>query len=126
MTWTLKIRSSPGALMAAEYECPVHGRFDAIVPRDTEGNPPESAVCPVDGVIGFPFSCARQSPFVISMPAVHTQFVVSASQGKPAPKPHPHALDTRPLAEGQRKKFREDRRQIRRELRHQRLKEYLK
>lgn len=128
MTWTLKIRSSPGALMASEYECPRHGRFTATVARDDKGDPPDEVLCAVeihDGNFG-PFPCCLASPFRISMPAVHTQFVVSASQGKAAPKPHPNAMDTRPLAEGRRKKWREDRRKIRREYRHQRLKEYLR
>lgn len=45
MTWTIKVRTSPGALMTADYECPVHGRFEALVSRDGEGNPPIEAPC---------------------------------------------------------------------------------
>jgi len=132
MTWTIKIRSSPGALMASDYECPFHGRFTATVARDANGDPPDEVPCPFvealhNGSTGWrEVACSDLSPFRISMPAVHTQFVVSAYQGKPAPKPHPNAMDTRPLAEGQRKKFRESRRAIRREYRHQRLKDYLR
>lgn len=130
MTWTVKIRSSPGALMASEYECPEHGRFTVTVARDSNGDPPDEADCPVECVTddGYEqlYTCDRPSPFRISMPAVHTQFVVSATQGKSAPKPHREAMDTRPLAEGRKNEWRKHRKKLKEERRHQRVKEYLK
>ncbi|MGE5803956.1 MAG: hypothetical protein ACM358_17055 [Gemmatimonadota bacterium] len=130
MTWTVKIRSSPGALMASDYECPVHGRFTATVARDDKGDPPAAVHCqaPADFIMEGDRAgrCGELSPWRISMPAVHTQFVVSASQGKPAPKPHREALDTRPLAEGRKKEWRLHRKKLKEERRHQRVKEYLK
>lgn len=129
MTWTVKIRSSPGALMASDYECPVHGRFTATVTRDANGDPPAEAPCPLVGGarrINPAAVCQWPSPWRISMPAVHTQFVISASQGKSAPKPHREALDTRPLSEGRKKEWRQARKKLREERRHARVKEYLK
>ncbi len=73
-----------------------------------------------------PGPCGHPSPFRISMPAVHTQFVVSATQGKSAPKPHREAMDTRPLAEGRKNEWRKHRKKLKEERRHQRVKEYLK
>lgn len=46
MTWTIKQRPRPNAPMLAEYECPVHGRFELLVERDTAGDPPSEVVCP--------------------------------------------------------------------------------
>ena len=39
MTFTIKHTRSPGARIAAEYLCPVHGRFAVDVPRDENGEP---------------------------------------------------------------------------------------
>jgi hypothetical protein len=138
MTWTVKIRTSPGALMTADYECPLHGRFEATVARDDDGNPPDFAPCPSEmpgAVVGedgrvrrhpaLTMPCEFISPWRISCPPVHTQFVVSATQGKPAPKPHREAMDTRPLAEGRKKEWRQHRKKLREERRHRRLKDYL-
>jgi hypothetical protein len=47
MTWKLKVRGAGGAMLA-EYECPTHGRFDATVDRDGNGDPPSEVVCPFD------------------------------------------------------------------------------
>lgn len=131
MTWTIK-HTPRGGPMLADYECPVHGRFEALVDRDDQGNPPSHTGCEheiaLDDDEGYDqiYACDERSPWRISAPAVHTQFVVSATQGKPAPKPHADAMDTRLLAEGQRKKFRVQRKSVRERLRQQRMKEYLR
>lgn len=122
MTWTLKVRTSPGALITADYECPEHGRFEALVSRDDEGNPPADELCGSHTGI----FCGRRSPWRVSCPPVHTQFVVSATQGKSAPKPNADALDTRPLAEGRKNEWRAQRKKLREERRHARVKEYLR
>lgn len=138
MTFTIKVRTAPGALMTADYECPVHGRFETVVPRDANGDPPAVArclvPCRVSGIScggtgpdnGHNTLCRTSSPWRISCPPIHTQFVVSASQGKSAPKPHAKTMDTRLLAEGQKNKFRSQRKKIRDEERHQRVKALLR
>lgn len=132
MTFTVKVRGR-GGLMLAEYMCPEHGRFEALVERDANGDPPSEVRC-VSGyaVVGEPpvevflgTECGRISPWTISAPPVHTQFVVTASHGKSDPKPHKYSMDTRMLAEGRRKEFRQQRRKIREEERHARLKRFL-
>ncbi len=128
MTFTVKVRGGAGLLMA-EYLCPVHGRFEQLVDRDANGDPPSSLPCPaaVDFVIEGDLAgvCRAAAPWTISSGAVHTQFVVTASHGRNDPKPHPKAMDTRMLAEGRRKDFRLQRRKIREEERHARLKRFL-
>jgi hypothetical protein len=122
VTFVIKIRGA-GGLMLAEYRCPVHGVFEALVTRDERGDPPPDRWCPHgDGQL----PCWMTSPWTISAPAIHTQFVVSASQGKSAPKPHAEVLDTRPLAEGRKKEWRQHRKKLREERRHKRVKELLR
>lgn len=132
MTFTIKVRTSPGALMTADYECPVHGRFEALVERDRNGDPPaqldqHALALDLETAAGrWSATCHEVSHWRISSAPVHTQFVVSATQGKSAPKPHPKAMDTRMLAEGRKNEFRRQRKKIREEERHQRVKELLR
>lgn len=127
MTFTIKIRGGRGPMLG-EYECPVHGRFELVVDRDEAGDPPGEAPCPAETPSDDDLEarCGRPSPWRISMPAVHTKFVVTASKGKNAPKPHAYSMDTRMLAEGRRNDFRKQRKKIREELRHKRVKELLR
>jgi hypothetical protein len=123
MTFTIKVRGGTG-LVLAEYLCPLHGRFELLVERDANGDPPAEQACPAivppaDAV------CWESSPWTISAPAVHTQFVVTASKGKNAPKPHPRAMDQRMLAEGRKNDFRKQRKKIKEEERHARVKRLL-
>lgn len=124
MTWAIK-HTPRGGPMIADYECPVHGRFEAVVARDENGDPPTEIVCAEKSACSDG-ACDLPSPWRISAPAIHTQFVVSATQGKPDTKPHPNAMDTRPLAEGRKNEWRKNRKKQREERRHQRLKEYLR
>lgn len=148
MTFVIKFngRSSSvgGGSMRADYECPTHGRFELLVERDTNGDPPGDAACPYretyprpTGVssaysaappvrVGSSRPCPDRCPWRVSMPAVHTQFVVSATQGKSAPKPHREAMDTRPLAEGRKNEWRKERKRLKEERRHKRIKEFLR
>jgi hypothetical protein len=134
----IKVRTSPGAPMTADYECPVHGRFEATVERDDVGDPPTETACPhrveprsfaLFGVHGEErarlFVCGKPSPWRISCPPVHTQFVVTASHGKSAAKPHPETMDTRMLAEGRKNEFRKQRKKLKEERRHRRVKALL-
>lgn len=99
--YVLKVRGG-GGLTLREYRCPEHGVFEALVPRDAGDEQP----CPATGKMDEPgfgyWLCQAPSPRCFtSAPAVHTQFVVSVVRGKDDPKPHPNAMDLRPLAEGQ-------------------------
>ncbi len=69
MTFQIKLRGSADRPIAAEYLCPVHGRFVLTVERDQHGDPPGEAACPGGGSWGH---CApgKSSPFVISAPLV--------------------------------------------------------
>ncbi len=90
--FTIKVRG--GGLVLREYRCPDHGVFEEMVPSET----------------GDWYRCRKETPdgeclnwgerCFTSAPAVHTQFVVSGSQGKNDAKPHQLSMDTRPLAEG--------------------------
>lgn len=127
MTFTIKVRTSPGALMTADYECPAHGRFEALVARDEHGDPPAVMPCQtIDREPDGEFWCGTASNWRISSAPVHTQFVISATQGKSAPKPHPKSMDTRMLAEGRKNDFRKQRKKIREDERHARVKELLR
>jgi hypothetical protein len=110
MTWQLKIRTAPGALIAAEYECPVHGRFAADVPRDESGDPPATAPCSVQVVANvwppgapcrrFGF-CDTPSPHVISAPGIARVRKVEAHRGKYQKPEFETWTNTENLGEGQ-------------------------
>jgi hypothetical protein len=111
MTFTIKHRGR-SSLVSADYRCPVHGLFNVLVERDENGDPPAEQPCPakIDEDHSRPLVrvarctdavCGEPSPWTISAPGVHTQFVVSVSQGKPEPPPHKLSMQTRSLAEGQ-------------------------
>lgn len=104
-------------MIISDYECPDHGRFEALVERLQSGEPPDYVHCSI---------CHLECPWRISAPAVHTMFVISADRGRNDPKPHPNAMDTRPLAEGRKKEWRLARKKLREERRHRRVKELLK
>jgi hypothetical protein len=137
MTFTIKIRSAGGPMLA-EYRCRLHGVFELLVDRDANGDPPSSQRCPVAVRIsglshggtgedhGHDGRCGLPSPWTISAPAVHTQFVITASHGRNDPKPHAKSMDTRMLAEGRKNEFRKQRKKIREDDRHKRVKELLR
>lgn len=74
-----------------------------------------------------PLSCGLQSPRCFtSAPAVHTQFVVSASQGKSDPRPHHRSMDVMPLGEGQKySEWKKERKKVWDEVRKENLKKAL-
>ncbi len=128
VTWKVKVRAA-GGLMLAEYACPDHGRIAELVERDEQGDPPGTRHC--SAVIGWTSDadevrCGHIAEYAISAPAVHTQFVVSATQGKSAPKPHRMSMDTRPLGEGQHfNAWKKERKKLWEEKRHERVKRLL-
>ncbi len=42
-TWGIRVRGDTSGLISHEYECPVHGRFEALVPR---AGVPDDVCCP--------------------------------------------------------------------------------
>jgi hypothetical protein len=128
MAFTIKTRGTRSGFALAEYMCPDHGRVEALVERDDKGDPPNTCKCPrVIGVRknGQEVTCGLTAEWTISAPSVHTQFVVSATQGKSATKPHEYSMDTRLIAEGRKNEFRRQRKKVREELRHRRVKALL-
>lgn len=122
MSFKIKLRGAASRFTTADYLCPTHGRVELLVDREPNGDTPDHVTCPEEVEGGL---CSELAAWVPSAPPVHTQFVVSASQGKSDPKPHRYSMDTRMVAEGRKNEFRKQRRQIREELRHQRVKELL-
>lgn len=117
MTWTIKIRGTTDRPIAAEYLCPVHGRFAVTVDRDANGDAPSLEACPED--------CGAASPYAVSAPRVGVRRVEAVKGGweKPARKTF---LDTRNLGEGQDiDEWREDRARIRDQQRRDSLKELI-
>lgn len=117
MTWTVKIRGDARALIAAEYECPIHGRFEITAPRD---DVPDDLACPVEsGLQGFvdcndvvecglaagnghrhltDTICGLNSPWCFPSPArTRVQRVTAARRGKDPERP-PLAVDWESLA----------------------------
>ena len=88
MSFTIRTRGARGR-MIAEYECPECGRFEMLVMRDENGDPPNTENCP---------PCSYRSPLVISAPLGKVK-LVEAHRGK-SDAHLPHQLDTRPLADG--------------------------
>ena len=122
------------SLIAAEYMCPEHGRFEVLVEREANGDAPDGTPCPVDDDCwdcgGQPSApgraesgcktcnmlchapCGRASPWTISAPfgKVKAWEVRRGKWEKPERKTF---LDTRKLGEGQdMEEFRADRRKI--------------
>ncbi|MCA1833029.1 MAG: hypothetical protein ABR520_11205 [Mycobacteriales bacterium] len=145
MTWQIKVRTAPGALVAAEYECPVHGRFAVDVPRGENGDPPAEWPCaapmyPGPGAsVDYAFAlampmrredygtCGTPSPHVISAPARCKVRLVEAVRGRDQKPEHKTWTDMTNLMEGQPvDEWREDReRKVWDEERHKAVKEIL-
>lgn len=103
MTFIIKHKPLPGSPMMAEYECPDHGRFELLVQRDENGNPPAKVECdmPVadDGITEY---CELDSELVISAPSIKywSRDPVPIGYASKSDEKDPRALDTEPLATG--------------------------
>ena len=86
MTFTVRIRGTSSALIAAEFECPEHGVFEALCHRDADTH-----LCP---------ACGAVSDWRISAPMSGRPAFISARRGKNEEKPFPTAMDTEALADG--------------------------
>lgn len=99
MTWKLKVRSNPGSTVTADYECPVHGRFTAIVPRDTSGDPPDAVECSWGDDDGA--DCGERSTFVMSAPGHVKVKVGEMVRGRSAERPADrYVMNTEKIADG--------------------------
>lgn len=100
MTFTIRIRGVADRPIAAEYMCPVHGRFAVTIPRDENGDAPGEVFCKLPAIGTSTLVCLGRSPYVISAPRVGVRRVEAVRGGweKPARKTF---LDTRDLGEGQ-------------------------
>ncbi len=97
--YVLKVR---GGGAVREFRCPSHGVFETREPGDWQPCPWMLASSDWNAFPGTEEPCGIPSPRCFTAaPAVHTAFVVSAVRGKDDPKPHPRAMDLRPIAEGQ-------------------------
>src|SRR6185436_1826851 len=105
MTWTIKPRPHvAGSPMVADYECPVHGRFEATVQRDENGDPPAMlSRHPIDFIIEGDQAgvCRELCPWRTSAPKLARDSVpcYAAMRGGDTER-RPGMLDTRPLADG--------------------------
>lgn len=93
----------------AEYLCPVHGRFEALVERPV----PDEQPCP----------CGASSPWTISAPKTtkDSRPCYAEVRGGDTER-RPGMLDTRPLAEGMSpKEWRKKQRGVTEERRHQQM-----
>lgn len=126
MTWTLKHRPLPGSPMVAEYECPLcEERFDILVARDENGDPPATALCPIVyyGARNHQSVCGRTSALVISAPSIRfwSRDPVPIGRASRSDEKDPRMLDTEPLATGKMTKaeWKKYQRGISQERRHQ-------
>jgi hypothetical protein len=109
MTFTIKLRGTPGPI-AAEYLCPEHGRFDLVVQRDANGDPPAEMKCeawlpntdPAHPSYPHPVVyCGEWCSHVISAPSVKKFWKPSAVvKGKADDKPSPLHMDHSAVADG--------------------------
>lgn len=79
------------SLIAVDYMCPEHGRFDTLEERDAEGLPPAERPCVV---------CGAPSSKVFPMARLKFPLFEVATRGKSDPVDNKRMLDTRALADG--------------------------
>jgi hypothetical protein len=119
MTFVIKTRGA-GGLLVADYRCPEHGMFEAVVQRNELGDAPDELPCPVvvheqaPHACGYDYEhdetiyfyedvlCCEPSPWTISAPKSRVVSVVptAAVRGGDMTDRPPGMLDTRDLAEG--------------------------
>lgn len=118
MTYIVKIRSEGRTkTIAAEYECPEHGRFELDVERNDAGDAPDIVPCPIDDEDG---ACGRPAEWRISSPMTRVRNIEAAKKGKWEKPERKTWTDTSALGEGQPLyEWREDRARIWEEKRKQ-------
>lgn len=105
MTFRIITRGASSDPLLADFRCPVHGVFEALVERGAD-----IAACPHVDPTGL--LCAATSPWTPS-PIVGRVKLGEVSRGKSDGAPFPHALKTEALADGQSmSEFRANRRKV--------------
>lgn len=141
MSFVIKVRSSGGP-MVAEYLCPLHGRFEVVVQRDANGDPPATHACPaIDSMLGasvdYTHAQAPAGPTEAPCPIDDAEWVISAplgkvalasaTQGKVERPENPLFYDTRALGEGMPlNEWKAQRDKLRKEQRRKQIREMLK
>jgi len=103
VTYKVTLRGSPGRTIAAEFECPAHGRFEADVERDANGEAPDCIRCPIvddAAVPGRENACDEIAEYRISSPLCRVRRI-EAIKGKSEKPERETWTDTRNIAEGQ-------------------------
>jgi hypothetical protein len=105
MTYIVKISGSPSRTVAAEYECPAHGRFETDVERNEQGDAPDVIPCRVELLDDYfcgdpPALCMKPSEWRISAPMTRVRRI-EAIKGKSQKPERETWTDTRNIAEGQ-------------------------
>lgn len=112
--YTIRIRGG-SSLVSRDYQC---ATCDVTFDDTVTNPPPATIVCPV---------CSGPAQLTISAPAVHTLFTVGVTRGRNDAKPHPDAMDTRAIAEGQPiHEWKAERKKVWEQDRKRRLKEMLR
>lgn len=100
MTWIIKHRGDATAPILADFECPLHGTFEAVAPSNADFAPcPSEIVAVVDGEPRGDLEmvpCNEPSPWRPS-PVCGRVKLVSAVQGKSEKPPRPTYTDTEQL-----------------------------
>lgn len=91
-TWRIVTRGAPTPTIAAEYICPVHGRFSVDAQRDANGDAPASVTCAAP--------CRELSPYAISAPRGKVKAVEVVRGGYQKPEAETWT-NTENLGEGQ-------------------------
>jgi hypothetical protein len=115
MAYIIKNRTLPGSPFMAEYTCETCGRFELLVTRDENGDPPPSAPCKDCGTVAeLALSCPKIAFWTRAIVPINPPGATRHD------KPDPRALDTSKLADGRqtKKQWRKEQLEITRARRH--------
>lgn len=91
MTFVIKTRGTPSPVIAAEYYCDEHHRFDLDVQRNAAGDAPDEQPCP---------DCGAAAILCISAPFGKVRAIEAVKGGWAKPE-RPTWTDTRNIGDGQ-------------------------
>lgn len=95
MPFVIKMRSEGRTRMvAAEYHCDLHGRFELDVERNDQGDAPDTIPCPIG-------TCGGPAVYCISAPMTRVRNIEAAVKGKWQKPERKTWTDTSALGEGQ-------------------------
>lgn len=117
MSFVVKYRGTPTRTTIADYECPAHGRFEATVERNEDGDPPVEIACErrvvnEGGLVPSMVRCGLPCEWRISAPLARVRQIEAVKGGWTKPE-RKTWTDTRNIGEGQPLyEWREDRAKI--------------